>query len=182
MCLAQNYDADKRTRPLRRRRVLTGQGRWRVLIAEDDAVVRHFLAESIRGEQAFELVGAATDATEAIALAAAEQPDVVLLDVRMPGGGGLAAAAGIRRRSPGSKMIALSGDGDRAAVFEMLQAGVAGSLVKGGSIDEIIQAIKRAPDGRGSLSPSRRRPATRWASRGPCARCARGPRAGRASR
>lgn len=130
----------------------TPRGPLRVLIAEDEAAVRELLAESIRGEPEFELVGAASDATEAIMFAAAEQPDVVLLDVRMPGGGGLRAAKGIRRRSPGSKMIALSGNGDRGTVLEMLQVGVVGYLVKGGPIDEIVEAIKGAPEGHGSLS------------------------------
>ena len=131
---------------------MTGTGRVQVMIADDDPAVRGLLAELVRSEPAFELVGAVADATEAIAFAAAEQPDVVLLDVRMPGGGGLAAAKGIARRSRGSKMIALSGQGDRATVLEMLQAGVMSYLVKGGTTDEIVETIKRAADGGSSLS------------------------------
>ncbi|HUY71096.1 MAG TPA: EAL domain-containing protein [Gaiellaceae bacterium] len=126
--------------------------RLRVLVAEDDPEVRAALAELIDGEPSLKLVGAAADATEAIALAASEQPDVVLLDVRMPGGGGVTAARGISRRSPRSKVIALSGQGDRETVLQMLEAGVVGYLLKGSSVDEIVDAIKRAPEGRGSLS------------------------------
>jgi EAL domain-containing protein (putative c-di-GMP-specific phosphodiesterase class I)/FixJ family two-component response regulator len=131
---------------------LTGKRRLRVLIAEDDEDVRNVLADLIRSEPSFELVGAAADTVEAIELAAAEQPDVVVLDVSMPGGGGRNAMVGIKRRSPGSKTIVLSADHDRSTVLEMLQAGAVGYLVKGGSIDEIIDAIKGAPEGQASLS------------------------------
>jgi EAL domain-containing protein (putative c-di-GMP-specific phosphodiesterase class I)/CheY-like chemotaxis protein len=131
---------------------LTPEARLRVLVAEDDPAVRDALAELIDGEPDFELVGAVPDATEAIKLSAAEQPDVVLVDVRMPGGGGVTAARGISRHSPRSKVIALSGQGDRATVLQMLEAGVVGYLIKGGSVDEIIDAVKRAAIGHGSLS------------------------------
>ncbi len=128
------------------------QKQLRVLIAEDNASVREALAELISAEPSFALVGAVANATEAIELAAAEQPDVALLDVRMPGGGGRVAAEGISRRSPGSRMIALSGHDDHATVREMLRAGVIGYLVKGGPNDEIVQAVKNAAEGRATLS------------------------------
>lgn len=131
---------------------MTRKKRLRVLIADDDPGVRNALAELIRGEPTFQLVGAAIDATEAAVLAAAEQPDVVLLDVRMRGGGGQAAARSIRSCSPASKLIAFSEYFDRSSVREMLQAGVVGYVVKGGPIDEIIEAVKRAAQGQGSLS------------------------------
>ncbi|HWB21681.1 MAG TPA: EAL domain-containing protein [Gaiellaceae bacterium] len=124
-----------------------------MLIADDEPIVRDVLADSIRSEPAFELVGEASDATEAIAIADAQRPDVVLLDVDMPAGGGLEAAKGIKKCSPGSKMIALSGNGDRSTVLAMLEVGVVGYLIKGCPIDEIIRAVKRAPEGQGSLSP-----------------------------
>ncbi|HEY4348956.1 MAG TPA: EAL domain-containing protein [Gaiellaceae bacterium] len=133
---------------------MTGRSapRLRVLIAEDDGDVREALSELIAGEPEFELVGAVGDAQAAIEKAFECKPDVVLLDVNMPGGGGEAAAKGIRKRSPGSKLIALTGHDDRSTVFTMLQAGVVGYLVKGGPIDEIVEAVKRAPEGHGSLS------------------------------
>jgi EAL domain-containing protein (putative c-di-GMP-specific phosphodiesterase class I)/DNA-binding NarL/FixJ family response regulator len=126
--------------------------RLRVLIAEDDAAVREALAEMVAGEALLDLVAIAADATEAIELAATRQPDVALIDVRMPGGGGLAAVRGISKQSPGTKMIALSAEGERSTVLQMLEAGVLGYLVKGGSVDEIVEAIKRASDGQATLS------------------------------
>jgi EAL domain-containing protein (putative c-di-GMP-specific phosphodiesterase class I)/AmiR/NasT family two-component response regulator len=131
--------------------LMTEEDRVRVLIAEDDAAVREVLAAMIGVEPSFNLIGAACDADEAIALAAAHQPDVALIDVRMPGGGGPAAARGIRRCSH-AKVIALSGQDDRASVNDMLAAGAVGYLIKGLSVDELIEAIKGAPHGRSSLS------------------------------
>jgi EAL domain-containing protein (putative c-di-GMP-specific phosphodiesterase class I)/CheY-like chemotaxis protein len=129
-----------------------GQVRIRVLIADDDPAVRAALVELIESEPELELVGAASDATEVVGLAAATQPDVVLVDVRMPGGGGVTAARGIGRSSPASKVIALSGQGDQPTVLHMLEAGAVGYLLKGGSVDEVIAAIKRAPEGQSTLS------------------------------
>ena len=124
----------------------------RVIVADDDAAVRTALAELVGGEPAFELVGAAADAIDAIALAAATQPDIALLDVRMPGGGGVAAARGIGHCSPATKVIALSAEGDRSTVLGMLEAGAVGYLLKGGSVDELFKAIEHAPEGHAVLS------------------------------
>ena len=127
-------------------------GRIRVLIAEDEASVRAALAALIRTEPNLELVGEAANATDAIAIAAEEQPDVAVLDVRMPGGGGAAAVRGIKRKSPDTRMLAFSAADDRATVLEMLEAGVVGYLVKGSSIESIVDSIEQAAGGQGSLS------------------------------
>ena len=124
----------------------------RVLIAEDDEAVRGALSALIRDEPRLELVAAVGDADQAIAAAERERPDVALLDVRMPGGGGARAARGIKRSSPETRMLALSAYGDRGTVLEMLEAGVAGYLVKGSTIGKIVSSIERAANGQGSLS------------------------------
>ena len=72
----------------------------RVLIADDEGEVRAALADLIDAERALDLVGAASDADEAIELAIAQHPDVALVDVKMPGGGGARAAREIVRASP----------------------------------------------------------------------------------
>ncbi|MFA9270802.1 MAG: EAL domain-containing protein, partial [Baekduiaceae bacterium] len=123
-----------------------------VLIAEDDEQMRLALTSFIGTEPGFLLVGAVADAQEAIELARALQPDVVLLDVHMPGGGGTRATREIRRRVPESRVLALSAANDRATVLDMLEAGAAGYLVKGGPVQEISDAIRRAASGRSSLS------------------------------
>ena len=147
-------DSPRRRRLLlgRKSRLLIPDHRVRVLIADDDPNVRKALAELVESEASFELVGTAADAVEAIQLASIAQPDVVLVDVRMPRGGGEAAAAGIKRCAPGAKVIALSAQADRVTVLRMLRAGVVGYIVKGGSIDQVVEAIRRAPEGGGTLS------------------------------
>jgi EAL domain-containing protein (putative c-di-GMP-specific phosphodiesterase class I)/DNA-binding NarL/FixJ family response regulator len=124
----------------------------RVLLAEDDPVVLEALSALINDEPALELVSAVSDTSAAVEAAARERPNVALVDVRMPGGGGAEAARGIRRRSPETRVLALSAYDDRATVLEMLEAGVVGYLVKGSSIDSIMDAIAQAADGQGSLS------------------------------
>ncbi|MDX6448885.1 MAG: hypothetical protein QOD08_1348, partial [Gaiellaceae bacterium] len=124
----------------------------RVLVAEDDTAVRTALSALIGAEPTLELVAAVGDADEAIAAAQRERPDVALLDVRMPGGGGTHAARGIKRASPETRMLALSAFEDRDTVLEMVEAGVAGYLVKGSTIEKIVSSIERAANGQGSLS------------------------------
>ncbi|HEY8843408.1 MAG TPA: response regulator transcription factor, partial [Gaiellaceae bacterium] len=124
----------------------------RVLLAEDDPVVLEALSALIKDDPALQLVSAVNDTSAAVEAAARERPDVALVDVRMPGGGGAEAARGIRQRSPGTRVLALSAYDDRATVLEMLEAGVVGYLVKGSSIDSIMESIRQAADGQGSLS------------------------------
>lgn len=118
--------------------------RIRVLIADDEEAVLDVLHALMASEPDLEVAGAATDAEAAIELASREQPDVALLDVRMPGGGGPRAAREISRRSPPTKIIALSAHEEVDSVLEMLRAGALGYVVKGESTEAIIRAIHRA--------------------------------------
>jgi signal transduction histidine kinase len=123
-----------------------------VLIAEDEPAVREALADLIRTDQRLVLIGAAGDADQAIDLAREHHPDVALLDVKMPSGGGPRASREIRVLSPETRVVALSAYEDRATVLEMLRAGAAGYLVKGTSAGEIVEAISRSVRGQASLS------------------------------
>jgi signal transduction histidine kinase len=127
-------------------------GRITVLIAEDEPSVRDALADLINTERSLDLVGAAEDADQAIEIARAHHPDVALLDVKMPGGGGPRASRQIRELSPQTRVVALSAYEDRTTVLEMLRAGAAGYLVKGTSAGEIVEAIRRSVRGQASLS------------------------------
>ena len=126
--------------------------RIRVLIAEDEEAVREALADLLSSDAALEVVGLAKDADEAIQIARREKPDVALVDVKMPGGGGSRAALEIRRDSPQTHVVALSAYEDRRTVLEMLRAGAVGYVVKGTSADEIVRTIRRTLRGQGSLS------------------------------
>ncbi|HXF72347.1 MAG TPA: response regulator transcription factor, partial [Actinomycetota bacterium] len=120
--------------------------RLRVLIADDEPEVREALAELLSRSPGLEVVGLAADATEAIDLARQHRPDVALLDVRMPAGGGPRAAREILRRLPTARVVALSAYRDPGSVLGMLRAGAVGYLPKGSSADELL-ALVRGGDG-----------------------------------
>lgn len=115
--------------------------RIRVLVADDEPAVREALAELIEAEATLELVGTASDAQEAIEGVIRERPDVALLDVKMPAGGGPRAARVIRSSSLHTRVVALSAYDDRATVLEMLRAGAVGYLVKGTRAADIVKMI-----------------------------------------
>ncbi len=124
----------------------------RVLIAEDDPGARQALAELISGDDHLIVIGQAGNAKDAAAMASRFQPDVALLDVRMPFGGGPKAAREIREHSPGTRVLALSMLDDRSAVLEMIRAGAVGYLVKTEPPGLIIDAIQTSARGDGALS------------------------------
>ncbi|MCJ7832134.1 MAG: response regulator [Actinobacteria bacterium] len=126
--------------------------RIRVLIAEDEGAVRDALVDLVSSDTSMEVVAAAADADQAIELAIETKPDVALIDVKMPGGGGPRAAKEIRVHSPQTHLVALSAYEDRSTVLQMLRAGVVGYIVKGTSADEILDTIRRSMRGQGSLS------------------------------
>lgn len=126
--------------------------RIRVLIADDEESVLDVLSALMAAESDLEVAASAKDAETAIQLATREQPDVAILDVRMPGGGGPRAAREILRRSPASKIIALSAHEEVDSVLEMLRAGALGYVVKGDSTDAIVKAIHRSLDQQGTFS------------------------------
>ena len=124
----------------------------RVLIADDEPALRGALADLLEHEDDVVLIGAVGDADEAIALAGDERPDVALVDVSMPAGGGARAAREIARCSPDTRVIALSAFEDRPTVLEMLRAGAVGYLVKGTAGEEIVDSIQKVMAGGASLS------------------------------
>jgi DNA-binding NarL/FixJ family response regulator len=134
--------------------VVEANARIRVLIAEDDEGVREILASVVRSESTFELAGSVADAAGAILAAAQQQPDVALVDVRMPGGGA-SAARGIKQRSPHTVVLAFSAHDDALTMQEMEKAGATGYLVKGSPVAAIVASIRRAGADSGG-SPVRR--------------------------
>ena len=132
---------------------LTPQRMITVIVAEDDASLRSALSDLISAEPGFRLMGAVANADEAIALAVEHRPDVALLDVKMPGGGGLRAAEEIRSQAPTTHVVALSAYGDRDTVFRMLGAGAVAYLVKGAGGEQIIDALRRAVTGTSTIAP-----------------------------
>jgi len=128
--------------------------RVRVLIADDDVVLREALAEVVMSDPGCDLVGQAGSVGEAITLAIGLQPDVAVVDVKMPDGGGARATSEIRLKSPHTKVLAFSAYGDRDTVFELLHRGASGFLVKGSSPAAVLDGIHSVFAGRSPLSPS----------------------------
>jgi EAL domain-containing protein (putative c-di-GMP-specific phosphodiesterase class I)/CheY-like chemotaxis protein len=131
---------------------MTETGCVRVLLADDSKAVREALAQILAEDDSLQLVAIAKDAEEAIELAAHYLPDVALIDVRMPAGGGVRATREICRRSPGTAVVALSAADDRRSVLRMLESGALGYLVKGNDTSELIETIKRSARHESSLS------------------------------
>jgi DNA-binding NarL/FixJ family response regulator len=115
----------------------------RVLIADDDPLIRDVLRDVLDDEPDLEVVAVAADAREAVELAGQHAPAVVVLDVRMPFGGGSAAASEIIQRAPGTRILAFSAYADAGAVDEMRRAGVTDYLAKGVRNTELVAAVRR---------------------------------------
>jgi EAL domain-containing protein (putative c-di-GMP-specific phosphodiesterase class I)/CheY-like chemotaxis protein len=115
----------------------------RVVVADDEEMVVDVLRALVGSDPSLRFVGAAFDAERAIDLVLEEQPDVVLLDVRMPGGGGQRATREISERSPSTKIIGLSAHRDADVVIAMIAAGAHGYVPKGDPTEKILRTIHR---------------------------------------
>jgi len=119
----------------------------RVLIVDDHPVVRTGLALMIKYEPGMEVVAEAADGAEAVQLFRQHQPDVMLMDLRMPGMGGVDAITAILKEFPDACIIVLTTyDGDED-IYRGLQAGARGYLLKGTSCDELLDAIRKVHAG-----------------------------------
>jgi DNA-binding NarL/FixJ family response regulator len=114
----------------------------RLLVADDDPVTRLTIGAILKREAGFELVGEAEDAGAAVELALRRRPDVVLLDVSMPGGGGARAAVQIREALPDVRIVAISADDSHGNQYDMMRAGAVGFITKGAPDDEILRVIR----------------------------------------
>ena len=113
----------------------------RVLIADDEPLLLQALGEVIDSSPDFEIVATAANALDATRLAADLHPHVALLDMRMPEGGGIAAAEGIRTSSPATRIVALSAYEDPARIAAMRGAGAVAYVVKGAPAGDILGAL-----------------------------------------
>jgi len=105
-------------------------------------------------DEGFEVLGEAPDGETAITMAAEHQPDVMLMDVTMPGIGGVEATRQIRAANPEVKVVMLTMHADQDVVVDAIRAGASGYLVKDSAIAEIADALRMAADGNTPLSPS----------------------------
>ncbi|MDQ4069323.1 MAG: response regulator transcription factor [Actinomycetota bacterium] len=124
----------------------------RLLLADDHRMLRDSLRRSLQ-EHGFEVVGEAADGAEAVRLAQALRPDVILMDVSMPNLDGVEATRQICRVAPGSPVVMLTMHADGAVMARAIQAGAVGYLVKDCSIDDVVNAVRVAASGESVLSP-----------------------------
>ena len=126
----------------------------RVLLVDDDALVRAGLRMILSSSEEMEVVGEAADGADAVAAVRAHRPDVVLMDIRMPGMDGIAATAALRRLAPPPHVIVLTTFQADEQVMSALRAGADGFLLKDTAPTEIVNAVRLVAAGEAMLSPS----------------------------
>jgi two-component system NarL family response regulator len=126
----------------------------RILIAEDHQVVRQGFIALLNMVDGLSIVAEASNGQQALDLFRQHKPDVTLMDLRMPGMGGVETITAIRRDFPEARIIVLTTfDGDED-IFRAIQAGARGYLLKGMSVDELIDAIQAVHHGRSKIPPA----------------------------
>jgi two-component system response regulator NreC len=124
-----------------------------VVLADDHAVVRSALRLMLEREPDIEVVAEAGDADSAARYVSGHHPRVLILDINMPGGSGLAAIPGIREQSPTTEIVVLTMQDETAFAREALQAGVLGYILKEAASEELVKAVRMAAEGRTYLQP-----------------------------
>lgn len=124
----------------------------RLMLADDHRMLREGLRRSLTDE-GFDVVGEASDGEEAVRLADALRPDVILMDVTMPDVDGVEATRRIHQQLPDVRVVMLTMHADQSVIAEALRAGASGYLVKDCSTDEIADAVRQAASEDATLSP-----------------------------
>ena len=126
----------------------------RLLIADDHPVVRDGLSGMFSGDDGFEVIGEAANGAQAVTLACALEPDVILMDLRMPEMDGVAAIAELARRKVAARVLVLTTYDTDSDVVRAVEAGATGYLLKDSPRGELLQAVRAAARGEAALSPS----------------------------
>jgi DNA-binding NarL/FixJ family response regulator len=125
----------------------------RVLIADDHGVVRAGLSRLVGAPEDMEVVATAGGGTEAVEAIGRERPDVVLMDLSMPGLDGIAATRAALARAPGTRVVMLTSFSDRERIVEAIDAGAVGYLLKDAEPEELLAGIRAAARGESPLAP-----------------------------
>jgi DNA-binding NarL/FixJ family response regulator len=124
-----------------------------VILADDHAVVRQGIRRFLEEDPLIDVVAEASDGAEAIRLVAAHQPDVAVLDIRMPEVTGVEATRRIKARFPETHVLILTAYDDDPYVFALLEAGADGYVLKTASADQLVDAVRTVYRGESALSP-----------------------------
>jgi len=125
----------------------------RIMIVDDHTILRQGIKELLSLNDEFEVVGEASDGREALTMVERCMPDIVFMDISMPGMGGIAATREIKKRYPDVRIIILTMYHNSQYVHESFQAGASGYLLKAASFNELVLAVESVVDGKTYLSP-----------------------------
>jgi DNA-binding NarL/FixJ family response regulator len=126
----------------------------RILICDDQAIIREGLALLLKLEPDMEVVAQASDGAEAVALTASHQPDLVLMDLKMPGMNGIEATRRICARHPATKVLVLTTYDDDEWLFDAIRAGAGGYLLKDMPREEVVRAVRGTVAGQSFVDPA----------------------------
>jgi NarL family two-component system response regulator LiaR len=126
----------------------------KIIICDDQAVVRDGLEMLLSLEQDIDVIGTAQDGDETIELVSKHQPDLVLMDLKMPGMNGIEATRQIRTKFPESKVLVLTTYDDDEWVFDAIRAGASGYLLKDTPREEVVKAIRGTIEGKSFVDPA----------------------------
>lgn len=126
----------------------------RIILADDHIMIRQAIARALDDVEGFQVVGQASTAEEAMELVAQLAPDVVLMDISMPGMGGLMATEALRKAYPRLGVLVLTIHDREDYFFKALQAGASGYILKGAELDELVEAVQAVAQGETYISPS----------------------------
>ena len=129
-------------------------GKIKVLVADDHTILRQGIKALLDNQEGIEVIGEAKDGREALAIIEETLPDVILMDIAMPGLNGLEATRRIKKKFPRMKVLVLTMYTNEEYIFQILNAGANGYLVKETAFQDLISAIKAVYKNEAFMSPS----------------------------
>lgn len=126
----------------------------RVLICDDQVIVREGLEMILAADKEIEVVGLAADGYDAVQMVATKHPDIVLMDLKMPGMNGIRATDEISKKHPAVRVLVLTTFGEDEWVFDAIRSGASGYLLKGTPRQELVAAVKGTYAGKSYIDPS----------------------------
>jgi DNA-binding NarL/FixJ family response regulator len=128
-------------------------GKTRVLIADDHALFRYGMRAMLNSDPQFEVVGEVGTGEEAVVLSAELKPDIVIMDIQMPGLNGIEATRRIARADPGIGIVVVTMFEEDDSVFSAMRAGARGYVLKGADADEVVRVLRAVADGEAHFGP-----------------------------
>jgi DNA-binding NarL/FixJ family response regulator len=132
---------------------MSSDGDIRVVLVDDHAMVRMGLSQLLTGDGGITVVATASDGAEAVEVVVRTTPDVVLMDLQMPGTDGVTATRRIKQQVPGTQVVILTSFSDRDRIVGALDAGAVGYLLKDAEPDELLAGVRAAARGESPLHP-----------------------------